>query len=463
MSRQYICAGKAVRAVLEEGKSFKGYCASVKIGKTDYALAAETLKYAEVIQTLLASCSITKSSFSIDLNLGMFTVMVYEILFGKGKISGGGAVKREVMIFIPQLNDAIEILMQERGVVERCDLLPKRIAEASRMPKYIRINILKLSPKQGLDLIQEQCPEAILDEHIRCLAVLPPRSSSFGEHPRVKDGSLIIQDKASCIPSQVIFDLWEGGNIVDSCAAPGNKTSHIAAQVYRQSKFPRPKIYAYDRSGPRSKLLKDRMMQAGANHVDVKNADFLGVDVTAEEFASVRSILCDPSCSGSGLIRSLDRTSDGVIEENEDDGTDEDDRLSRLQQMQLSVVRKAMSFPTVCNVVYSTCSIHDKENEDVVAEVLISNPDWTVVSPPTFSEWPRRGHDHENLTQTQSQALIRCLPQDGLNGFFVANFVRLNQETPQSQQSINIEIKGNGKRLICSHDLQKTVKKKKSK
>ena len=56
--------------------------------------------------------------------------------------------------------------------------------------------------------------------------VLPLKSPSFGQHPRTKDGCLIIQDKASCFPSQLLMDAWTGGDVIDACAAPGNKTSH---------------------------------------------------------------------------------------------------------------------------------------------------------------------------------------------------------------------------------------------
>ena len=80
--------------------------------------------------------------------------------------------------------------------------------------------------------------------------------------------------------------------------------------------------------------------------------------------------MCDPSCSGSGIVSRGDhfrKTKKGGDEEE-----DEKKRLAGLAAFQKNVVKKAMSFPGVEFVVYSTCSIHDVENEEVVKDVLES-------------------------------------------------------------------------------------------
>jgi 16S rRNA C967 or C1407 C5-methylase (RsmB/RsmF family) len=50
-----------------------------------------------------------------------------------------------------------------------------------------------------------------------------------------------------------------------------------------------------------------------------------------------------------------------------------DTRLEKLRAFQIAALKKAMSFPAVRHVVYSTCSIHEEENESVVTEVLLNN------------------------------------------------------------------------------------------
>ena len=99
-------------------------------------------------------------------------------------------------------------------------------------------------------------------------------------------------------------------------------------------------------------------------------------------------------------------------------------RIKSLSNFQLSILKKAVTFPNVNTIVYSTCSIHKIENEDVVARFLDENRQygWHVESPSRFIGWRRRGLQHDNLTIKESNALLRCDGQDDMNGFFVALF-----------------------------------------
>lgn len=207
MSRQYISAAKAVEAVDSGKQSFKSYCGSSgKIGKVDFALAAETMKYSSILDIVFEKSGV--SAAKLDVGSGMLKVMSYELLFGKKKISGGGAVKRSVMEIREKISGALTDIMKAKGVTNHIDLLSNEVTEASKMPKYIRINEIKLpSIREGLAVIMEACPLAVLDDMIPSLVVLPP-GKSLGEHPYVKDGRLIIQDKASCFPSQCLYDVW---------------------------------------------------------------------------------------------------------------------------------------------------------------------------------------------------------------------------------------------------------------
>ena len=65
-----------------------------------------------------------------------------------------------------------------------------------------------------------------------------------------------------------------------------------------------------------------------------------------------------------------------------------------------------------------------EENECVVAEILRLHPEWDVKAPPRLSSWHRRGITTDGLTDSQASCLIRCMPEDGMNGFFVALFVK---------------------------------------
>ena len=209
------------------------------------------------------------------------------------------------------------------------------------------------------------------------------------------------------------------------------------------------KIFAFDKNPQRALLLKQRMSAAGAQEiVQVSNEDFLSVDIMSSKFKDVTCVLLDPSCSGSGVARVLER----VIERQ--GGTDasklDDERLEKLRVFQIAALRKAMTFPAVKYVVYSTCSIHVEENESVIAEVLSSSSKqdkamdqreqiategsaaevlWSVAEPQRLIKWERRGQPYPGLPCELQQRLIRCHPSDGLNGFFVAVLEKQNTPT----------------------------------
>ena len=312
MSRCYIVAGNIIDAVILQGKSFKSYCSSVKVGKVDYLLAAECLKYRTVLETLFGQIGLKLNPKNLGVRYGLFMVMMYEMLFGKKKINGGGAVKRKVMEYHEKMKDKLKDIMMEMMIDNSAELLPKNVQQANNLNIYIRINEIKMNIEDGFKVIKNLISTAMVDQHIPSLIVLPSGTRSFGQHEFVKIGNFIIQDKASCMPSQILYEQWLSypGDIIDCCAAPGNKTSHLASQLHCYTKTIsgdnpniKYKVFAFDKSPSRCELLKSRMETAGASHiVSVANRDFLTVNPLDPLYSNVTAILLDPSCSGSGVV-----------------------------------------------------------------------------------------------------------------------------------------------------------------
>lgn len=98
--------------------------------------------------------------------------------------------------------------------------------------------------------------------------------------------------------------------------------------------------------------------------------------------------------------------------------------VAALAEFQRTALLHAMTFPNVDRIVYSTCSVFEAEDEDVVAHVLQANPDWTLV--PCMPTWHGRGRSVEGkLTADQAQCVVRVDPyEDQTCGFFVALFAR---------------------------------------
>ncbi|GJN19345.1 hypothetical protein PR202_gb06612 [Eleusine coracana subsp. coracana] len=134
----------------------------------------------------------------------------------------------------------------------------------------------------------------------------------------------------------------------------------------------------------------------------------------------VRAILLDPSCSGSGIsTERLDHLLPSHARGDQDDASTSL-RIKKLSAFQKKALTHAISFPSVERVVYSTCSIHQAENEDVVNAVLplATSLGFELATP--FPQWQRRGLP----VFKGSEHLLRTDPEDGLEGFFIALFVR---------------------------------------
>ena len=130
-------------------------------------------------------------------------------------------------------------------------------------------------------------------------------------------------------------------------------------------------------------------------------------------------------------------------------------RLDRLANLQTKIIEHAFVFPAARRITYSTCSIHEQENEAVVLRALsgyvAKERGWRVMrrdeQPDGLTKWPHRGRDLEDwkdgslkssqtmaprsLSEDEKQACIRCQAGDeeGTMGFFVCGFVRDGTES----------------------------------
>lgn len=138
----------------------------------------------------------------------------------------------------------------------------------------------------------------------------------------VKNAYLIPQDRASCLSAFAMFPLMLNNHddFIDACAAPGNKTSHLASLASEENNESEPKklkslnletkcnlsnVFAFDRNERRYKKLNSFVKTVGGHNIQCQHADFLKVDPEDVKYKNVVGILVDPSCSGSGLIANI--------------------------------------------------------------------------------------------------------------------------------------------------------------
>ena len=289
------------------------------------------------------------------------------------------------------------------------------------LPRYLRINTLKLAwgaAQKGLKTTGHiYCPDPrhpnnrsySRDPDVPDLLVFKPKGQSdVSRIPMVASGHLVVQQKASCYPA-IALQPPVGAHVIDACAAPGNKTSHVAALVQSEGR-----VFAFEQNARRAALLKDMMAVKGADGiVETRHQSFLDADPNDPTFGLVTHVLLDPSCSSSGMSTAPRDTAEELVE---------------LADAQLALVLHAMRFPSVEAICYSTCSIHEAENEQVVRRVLAQQSDFSLAV--AMPWWHRRGRvldDHDD--DAQAAEIARCVvrtayPNDGTIGFFLARFER---------------------------------------
>lgn len=412
-----------------------------------------------------------------------------------------------------------------RVVVGKKEVDSAESAPQSRHPRWVRINTLaeldpmatafaeykKVSLKE-VCLASSDDKVLAVDEHVPNLIALPS-GTDVTKTSAYRDGSIILQDKASCFSAYLLHPSAGDGDIIDACAAPGNKTTHTAALLAEARKtsgvdsdVPQT-VYACERDKGRAQILAKMTKIANPRdtaHIEcLLGQDFLRLSPRDKRFKHVGALLLDPSCSGSGIVKrgggataeSLQVTLPGVTpqedttkrptaksskkrkrkaeslppvanlpstadteeqeelisEENEETPDSEEalrTRLTNLSAFQLKIVQHAFAFPAAKRVVYSTCSIHAEENENVVVKALRSpiarERGWRVLRREEQVDGMKRWHVRGDLGATKSvlddgedeggvedaetiaDACIRCEKgtADGTMGFFVVGFVR---------------------------------------
>jgi 16S rRNA (cytosine967-C5)-methyltransferase len=199
-----------------------------------------------------------------------------------------------------------------------------------------------------------------------------------------RQGGIMSQSRASMVVAKAL-DPQPGERVLDLCAAPGGKTTHLAALMRNEGE-----LIAVEVHPGRAGALKETCQLMGADHVIVANVD-------AREFTSQKPfdrVLVDPPCSGLGTLQSRPDLR----------WQPRRGQQSELAARQGELLRAgAAQLKPGGTLVYSVCTIARIESEEVVDAFLAENPDFA---------------------QEHSWRLLPSV--DGTDGFFIA---RLNRAT----------------------------------
>ena len=247
-------------------------------------------------------------------------------------------------------------------------------------PVYARINQLKTTVPEFL---LDYPGSALLPESDNFVTLREPGAA-------LRAGDCYIQDPSTALACEMLRPV-PGETVLDACAAPGGKATYLAEIMQNQGI-----LVAADQDETRLRRLRDNFVRLG-----VTNARTLGCDWSDEK--SIRAaglgahsfdkILLDAPCTNTGVMR---RRVDVRWRLRPDD-------FVRMQRLQLAILRGLMPLlKPGGSLVYSTCSLEEEENEQVIEAFL---------------------REQRGFRVTKSE---RRLPfRDSIDGAFVAQFERM--------------------------------------
>lgn len=209
------------------------------------------------------------------------------------------------------------------------------------------------------------------------------------------NGEIYMQSLSSMIPA-IVLNPQKNENILDMTAAPGGKTTQIAALSGNQS-F----ITACEKNKIRLDRLKYNLEKQGVMTANVMNVDARKLD----NFFSFDKVLLDAPCSGSGTLNSNDEKLEKYFTK---------ELIQRSVKTQSELLQKAITVLKPGNeMVYSTCSILQEENEDNLQKYVKTGLIEIVpINLKQYEEIPK--------LPTKIEGTMCIRPNELYEGFFVA-------------------------------------------
>lgn len=259
----------------------------------------------------------------------------------------------------------------------------------------LRVNTTKLSVDEFLKLHVCDCqPSAI------CLQsfYIPQTEKGLGNHPAHLAGLFYMQEPSASSAVEVL-DVQAGDWVLDMCAAPGGKSTQLAAKL-NHTGF----LVSNEIETKRAMILMSNMERLGFSECMITNAR--PDDLAKEMTGWFDKVLVDAPCSGEGMFKKHAKAM-------EDWSIEHVEACANRQKHILDSAYEVLKEDGI--LVYSTCTYAMEENEEVIYDFLQKHADMELVDcQVTFG---RGGFPYKDMEVTK---LRRIFPMDKGEGHFVA-------------------------------------------
>ncbi|MBI5632032.1 MAG: 16S rRNA (cytosine(967)-C(5))-methyltransferase RsmB [Nitrospirae bacterium] len=263
------------------------------------------------------------------------------------------------------------------------------LAEAnnSMPPLVLRTNTLRIS--------REELLRGFAEKEIKATASpFSPDGIVIGRETSYQDlssfyGLFAVQDEASQLITYLLSP-QKGDRVLDACAAPGGKTTHMAQMMEDKGK-----IIAVEKDPQRILKLEESISALGISSAETVLADISELT----DIGTFDRILLDAPCSSTGVIR---RNPDVKYRHAMQDIIDFGKKQKELLRAVSSLLRKEG------RLVYSVCSIEPEEGEQVIRDFLKTTDEFRIIEA-----------DHECIKPFVKNGFFRTFPHnDNMDGFF---------------------------------------------
>ncbi|MCE5286649.1 MAG: 16S rRNA (cytosine(967)-C(5))-methyltransferase RsmB [Pelosinus sp.] len=265
-------------------------------------------------------------------------------------------------------------------------------------PLSLRTNTLKISRQDLLARLETEAvdgeasrwtPEGILCKSYPALSTLKS----------LQQGYFQVQDESSMLVAHVL-DPKPGDFVIDACAAPGGKSTHIAALMQNKGK-----VLATDIHDHKLAITFDNASRLGVTIIETRNLDATELDKFYTDKAD--RVLVDAPCSGLGVLR---RKADARWRKSAA-------LLTKLPLLQKSILHSAANCVKPGGIlVYSTCTTEPEENQAVVNEFLTKRPDFILECAGDY------------LPEKRTEKMVQLWPHiDHVDGFFITRMRRVKR------------------------------------
>lgn len=264
-----------------------------------------------------------------------------------------------------------ELISLLKANLPKGKLEPMLIADNAAPRTVVQVNTLRISAEELTERLNREhvCAKSH-DWMADCLVL--SGTGSLEQLPAFREGLFYVQDPAAKL-SILCAGLPEtGGSVLDCCAAPGGKSFAAAIAMGGKGSIVSCDIYPH-----KTALIENGAARLGLTNITARQQD--ASQVVPEWVGAMDTVIADVPCSGLGIIRKKPDIRYKNLKELED-----------LPALQLKILETQASYVRPGGtLLYSTCTVLKRENEDVVSAFLAAHGEFTTEPLPLPGVFPK--------------------------------------------------------------------------